>query len=156
MKLPLTPRETPQTLTVITRQQIDDFGLSNVDEVLQNASTISIVKAPLANMYYSRGFWLQHQNDGMYSPSSGVAVGWTGAASPDTAFIDHVEIQQGAAGLLIGAGTPGGTLNMVRKLPTESFQANVEAGLGSWDRRRLVGDISGPLRRWCTIRTNLA
>jgi type II secretory pathway component GspD/PulD (secretin) len=27
MKLPLTLRETPQTLTVITRQQIEDFGL---------------------------------------------------------------------------------------------------------------------------------
>jgi outer membrane receptor for ferric coprogen and ferric-rhodotorulic acid len=77
---------------------------------------------------------------------------WIGSASPDTAFIDHVEIQQGAAGLLIGAGQPGGTLNMVRKLPTESFMAQAEVGLGSWDRRRLVGDISGPLTQSGVLR----
>jgi outer membrane receptor for ferric coprogen and ferric-rhodotorulic acid len=56
-----------------------------------------------------------------------------------------VEIQQGAAGLLTGAGEPGGAINLVRKRPTETFQAQAEVGLGSWDRRRLVGDITGPL-----------
>jgi outer membrane receptor for ferric coprogen and ferric-rhodotorulic acid len=81
----------------------------------------------------------------MLSPSTGLGIGWLGTSSPDTAFIDHVEIQQGAAGLLVGAGTPGGTLNMVRKLPTETFQAQAEVELGSWDKRRIVGDISGPL-----------
>jgi outer membrane receptor for ferric coprogen and ferric-rhodotorulic acid len=34
---------------------------------------------------------------------------------------------------------------MVRKLPTETFQAQAEVELGSWDKRRIVGDISGPL-----------
>jgi outer membrane receptor for ferric coprogen and ferric-rhodotorulic acid len=144
-KLPLTLRETPQTLTVITRQQIEDFGLSNVDEVLQSTSSVTVSKGALGSGYYSRGFWLQNQYDGMLSPTTGVGIGWFGTSSPDTAFIDHVEIQQGAAGLLIGAGTPGGTLNMVRKLPTETFQAQAEVELGSWDKRRVVGDISGPL-----------
>jgi outer membrane receptor for ferric coprogen and ferric-rhodotorulic acid len=97
---------------------------------------------------------MQNQYDGMMSPSTSAVVGgsWIGSASPDTAFIDHVEIQQGAAGLLIGAGTPGGTLNMVRKLPTESFIAQAEVGLGSWDRRRLVGDVSGPLMQSGALR----
>jgi outer membrane receptor for ferric coprogen and ferric-rhodotorulic acid len=63
-----------------------------------------------------------------------------------------VEIQQGAAGLLVGAGTPGGTLNMVRKLPTETFQAQAEVELGSWDKRRIVGDISGPLTQSGVLR----
>jgi outer membrane receptor for ferric coprogen and ferric-rhodotorulic acid len=145
MKLPLTLRETPQTITVITRQQIEDFGLNSVDEILQNVSTVSVARGGIADSYYSRGFKMQHQNDGMMSPTTGVGIGWRGVISPDSAFIDHVEIQQGAAGLLIGAGTPGGTMNMIRKLPTETFMAQAEVGLGSWDRRRIVGDISGPL-----------
>jgi outer membrane receptor for ferric coprogen and ferric-rhodotorulic acid len=45
---------------------------------------------------------------------------------------------------LSGAGEPGGTVNLVRKRPTETFQAQAEVGLGSWDKRRIVGDISGP------------
>jgi outer membrane receptor for ferric coprogen and ferric-rhodotorulic acid len=149
MKLPLTLRETPQTITVITRQQIDDFGLGSVDEVLQNTSSVSVFKGGLGSAYYSRGFGMQNQYDGMMSPGIG---GWIGSTSTDTAFIDHVEIQQGAAGLLIGAGSPGGTLNMVRKLPTETFTAQAEVGLGSWDRRRLVGDISGPLTQSGVLR----
>jgi outer membrane receptor for ferric coprogen and ferric-rhodotorulic acid len=152
MKLPLTLRETPQTITVITRQQIEDFGLDTVDEVLQNTSSVSVWKGALGSGYYSRGFSMQNQYDGMVSPTTGVGIGWLGTSTPDTAFIDHVEIQQGAAGLMVGAGTPGGTLNMVRKLPTETFQAQAEVGYGSWDRRRLVGDISGPLTQSGALR----
>jgi outer membrane receptor for ferric coprogen and ferric-rhodotorulic acid len=154
LKLPLTLRETPQTITVITRQQIDDFGLDNVDEVLQNTSSVSVYKGSLSSGYYSRGFAMQNQYDGMMGASvaPGSGNGWGAMDAPDTAFIDHVEIQQGAAGLLVGAGSPGGTLNMVRKLPTETFTAQAEIGLGSWDRRRLVGDISGPLTQSGVLR----
>jgi outer membrane receptor for ferric coprogen and ferric-rhodotorulic acid len=83
----------------------------------------------------------------MANPSGLIGVHGLGmsGASPDSAFLDHMEIQQGAAGLLTGAGEPGGTINLVRKRPTETFQGQVEAGLGSWDKRRLVGDLSGPL-----------
>jgi outer membrane receptor for ferric coprogen and ferric-rhodotorulic acid len=151
-KLPLTLRETPQTITVITRQQIDDFGLDNVNEALQNTSSIGVWKSGMGTGYTSRGFNMQTQYDGIVSPTIGFGVGWLGASSPDTAFIDHVEIQQGAAGLLVGAGQPGGTLNMVRKLPTETFTAQAEVGLGSWDRRRIVGDISGPLTQSGVLR----
>jgi outer membrane receptor for ferric coprogen and ferric-rhodotorulic acid len=146
-KLPLSLRETPQSITVITRQQMDDFGLNSVDAVLENTSGVTVNKLALGNGYSSRGFDLQVRYDGMTNPS-GVGIsglGAIGTAAPDSAFLDHVEIQQGAAGLLTGAGEPGGTINIVRKRPTESFQGQIEAGLGSWDQRRLVADLSGPL-----------
>jgi outer membrane receptor for ferric coprogen and ferric-rhodotorulic acid len=148
-KLPLTLRETPQTITVITRQQIEDFGLNTVDEVLQSTSGVYTNKLTLGSGYWSRGFSLQNQYDGTASPNG---LGITAAAAPDSAFLDHVEIQQGAAGLLTGAGEPGGTINMVRKRPTETFQAQAEVELGSWDKRRLVGDISGPLTQSGVLR----
>jgi outer membrane receptor for ferric coprogen and ferric-rhodotorulic acid len=145
-KLPLSLRETPQTVTVITRQQMDDFGLNTVNEVLENMSGIGFVKTGVTDIYQSRGFDMQVKYDDMANPyflgSNGLGLSGT---SPDGAFFDHVEIQQGAAGLLTGAGEPGGTINLVRKRPTETFQGQVEVGLGSWDKRRLVGDLSGPL-----------
>jgi outer membrane receptor for ferric coprogen and ferric-rhodotorulic acid len=149
-KLPLSLRETPQTVTVITRQQMDDFGLNTVTEVLQNTSTVNVIRAGTSNLYYSRGFAMQVGYDDMANPSV-LGLGLSGA-SPDSAFFDHVEIQQGAAGLLTGAGEPGGTINMIRKRPTETFQGQVEAELGSWDRRRLVGDLSGPLTQSGALR----
>ena len=143
-KLNLSPRETPQTLTVVTRQKMDDFALTSVDNVLESSSTISVLRRGAdGSFYYSRGFRLQSQYDGIPNP---IGIGEDNRGpSPDTAFLDKVEIVQGASGLMSGAGAPGGTINMVRKRPTEQFQAHVEAQLGSWNKRRLVGDVSGSL-----------
>lgn len=143
-KLNLSPRETPQTLTVVTRQKMDDFGLTNIDAVIENGSTIiSEHSGHNGNIYYSRGFMLQNQYDGMPNP---IGIGENNLGPKvDTAFLDKVEILQGASGLMAGAGQPGGTINLVRKRPTEDFQANVETQLGSWNKKRLVGDISGSL-----------
>lgn len=143
-KLALSPRETPQTVTVVTRQKMDDFGLTSIDDVLESSSAISVLRRGADGPgYYSRGFALQSQFDGIPNPV-GIGENNRGPA-PDTAFLDKVEILQGASGLMAGAGDPGGTINLVRKRPTGPFQAHVEAQLGSWNKKRLVGDISGAL-----------
>jgi outer membrane receptor for ferric coprogen and ferric-rhodotorulic acid len=126
---------------------MDDFSINTVEEAVKNTSGVHVIKGGTSDLYTSRGFYLQFKYDDMTNPSGLVGshgLGFAGA-SPDSAFLDHMEIQQGAAGLLTGAGEPGGTINLVRKRPTETFQGQVEAGLGSWDKRRLVGDLSGPL-----------
>lgn len=143
-RLPLTLRETPQSVTVVTRQKMDDFALTDVNDVLQSTSSV-VVSSQGADgtNFYSRGFALQMQYDGMMNP---IGIGENNISpAPDSAFLDRVEVLQGAAGLLAGAGEPGGTINLVRKRPTEKFQAQFEAQVGSWDKRRLVGDVSGPL-----------
>ncbi len=66
-------------------------------------------------------------------------------ASPDLALVERVEVLRGAAGLLQGAGSPGGAVNLVRKRPREAFGATVSASVGSWDTWRLEGDITSKL-----------
>ncbi|WP_423454628.1 TonB-dependent siderophore receptor [Ottowia sp. VDI28] len=143
-KLDLSPRETPQTVSVVTRQQMDDFAMTSVDDALQAISGVFVAdRGANGGGYYSRGFDLQSQYDGIPNP--------TGLSESDqnpqidNAFLDRIEVLQGASGLLSGAGSPGGTVNLVRKRPTESFQAQVEVQAGSWSERRVVGDVSGPL-----------
>ncbi len=143
-KLTLSPRETPQTITTITRQQMDDAGLTSLDDALKSVSGVfSQEQGSAGATYYSRGFNLQAQLDGMPVPA-GLD---SGNRSPkyDNAFVDRIEVLQGAAGLLSGAGSPGGTVNLVRKRPTDTFQAQAEAQVGSWNARRFVGDVSGAL-----------
>ena len=143
-KLPLSIRETPQTLTVVTRQKMDDFALTDMDDVLESTSGVHVFeRGNNGAFYYSRGFAMQAQYDGLPNP---VGIGeWNSNPSPDSAFLDHVEILQGASGLLSGAGEPGGTINLIRKRPTDTFVASIDAQVGSWEKRRLVGDISSPL-----------
>jgi outer membrane receptor for ferric coprogen and ferric-rhodotorulic acid len=153
-KLTLSPRETPQTITTITRQQIDDAGMTSLDDALKSVSGVFAQEQGSAGAtYFSRGFNLQTQIDGMVTPA-GLD---SGNRSPkyDSAFVDRIEVLQGAAGLLTGAGNPGGTVNLVRKRPTDTFQAQAEMQLGSWNARRFVGDVSSPLVESGRIRGRL-
>jgi len=153
-KLALTPRETPQTVTVVTRQQMDDFGMTSVDDALQAVSGVFVYdRGGNGSFYYSRGFSLQAQYDGVPNP-----IGISDSnRNPviDNAFLDRVEVLQGASGLMSGAGDPGGTINLIHKRPTADFQAQAEAQTGSWNQRRVVGDVSGPLSQSGRVRGRL-
>lgn len=153
-KLSLSPRETPQTISVVSRQQMDDFAMTSVDDALKTVSGVVVTdRGNNGSAYYSRGFELQSQYDGIPNPA-GISE-WNDNPPIDNAFLDRVEVLQGASGLLTGAGNPGGTINLVRKRPTESFQGQAEVQLGSWNERRIVGDISGPLLESGRIRGRL-
>lgn len=56
-RLVLTPRETPQSITVVTRQNMDDFGLNNIDDVMRHTPGITVSAYDTdRNNYYARGF----------------------------------------------------------------------------------------------------
>lgn len=153
-KLQLSPRETPQTVTVVTNQQMRDFNMTSVDDALKTVSGVFVQdRGNNGSFYYSRGFEQQSQLDGMLNPI-GIS---NNNRNPqiDNAFLDRVEVLQGAAGLLAGAGQPGGTINLMRKRPTATFQAQADAQLSSWSGRRVVGDVSGSLTESGRVRGRL-
>lgn len=65
---------------------------------------------------------------------------------------DRVEIVRGASGLMEGVGSPGGSINLVRKRPTKEFQGMATAGAGSWDNYSASLDVGGPLNEQGTLR----
>ena len=144
-RLVLTPRETPQSITVITRQHMDDFGLNAIDDVMRHTPgiTVSTYDSERTN-YFARGFSIENfQYDGI--PTLRNSAYSSGQTLTDMAIYDRVEILKGATGLLTGAGAPGATLNLIRKKPTRDFKASIELGAGSWDNYRSQVDVSGPL-----------
>jgi len=152
-RLVLTPRQTPQSVTVMTRQHIDDFGLNTIDDVMRHTPgiTVSAFDSDRTN-YYARGFSINNfQYDGI--PSTARNVGYAaGNTLSDIAIYDRIEVLKGATGLLTGAGSIGATLNLIRKKPTADFQGHVELGAGSWDNYRAELDVSGPLTESGNVR----
>ncbi|MBB3181770.1 TonB-dependent receptor [Variovorax sp. Sphag1AA] len=153
--LPLTLRETPQSVTVITRQRMDDQGISQVSDVLRRTPGISFVQngnsGSDSNSVYSRGFMVENfQIDGI--PQAGTASGSWLQQTGDLAPYDRVEVVRGATGLLNGVGTPAATINLVRKRPTAEFQANASISAGSWNYYRGEVDIGGPINESGTVR----
>ncbi|WP_426809868.1 TonB-dependent siderophore receptor [Pseudomonas sp. WOUb67] len=151
-RLVLTPRETPQSISVVTRQVMDDFGLNAIDDVMRHTPgiTVSTYDTERTN-YYSRGFSIVNfQYDGI--PTLRDAQYSAGQTLTDMAIYDRVEILKGATGLLTGAGGPGGTINLIRKKPTSEFKSSIELGAGSWDNYRSQVDVSGPLTETGNVR----
>lgn len=145
-RLPMTLRETPQSISVVTRQRIEDEGLNSVEAVLNQTPGISIENVG-ASRYtiYSRGYAIDNfQLDGIVTAMDIVSQNIPQSQS-DMAIYDRVEVLRGAAGLMTGAGDPSGTLNLVRKKPTHEFQGHVAVSGGTWDRYRAELDLSGPL-----------
>ncbi|MFJ2683459.1 TonB-dependent siderophore receptor [Pseudomonas sp. NPDC087342] len=151
--LPLSLRETPQSVTVITRQQMDDRGVQSVGDALRNTPGISTQKYDSDRTEFSaRGFAITNfQYDGVNQPYDGV-YGENPNNSDDSASLDRIEVIKGATGLMTGSGDPSATVNLIRKKPTKEFKASISGTVGSWDAYRSVGDISGSLNESGSVR----
>jgi outer membrane receptor for ferric coprogen and ferric-rhodotorulic acid len=108
-RMVLTPRETPQSITVITRQHMDDFALTSIDDVMRHTPGITVSTFDSErNNYYARGFSVENfQYDGI--PTLRNSAYSSSQTLSDMAIYDRVEILKGATGLLTGAGAPGAT-----------------------------------------------
>ncbi|MHC8309189.1 TonB-dependent siderophore receptor [Pseudomonas sp. GT1P32] len=144
--LPLSLRETPQSVTVITRQQMDDRGVQSISDALRNTPGVSTQKYDSDRTEFSaRGFAITNfQYDGVNQPYDGV-YGENPNNSDDSASLDRIEVVKGATGLMTGSGDPSATVNLIRKKPTKEFKASISGTVGSWDSYRTTGDISGSL-----------
>ena len=144
-RLVLTPKETPQSISVVTRQEMDDFNLTAIDDVMRRTPGVSVATLDSERTdYYARGFAINNfQYDGIPMQRN---IGYSaGNTLSDMAIYDRVEVLKGATGLLTGSGDPGATINLIRKKPTHEFQGHATLGAGSWDNYRTELDFSGPL-----------
>lgn len=146
-RLDMSLRKTPQSISVITRQQMDDQGLNNLSEVMQQTPGITVNRENSEGFtFYSRGFEIQNfQYDGVPSLSTDAGNLRDNYSITNSVIYDRVEVLKGATGLVNGIGYPSGVINLVRKRPTAQFQGHVSAGAGSWDHYRTELDVSGPL-----------
>ena len=154
-RMNLSLRETPQSVSVVTRQQMDDQALTNVPEILEKTVGVTVGRNDSErSTFYARGFTIENfQFDGV--PNTMDSASQYTTSLGDSAIYDRVEIVKGATGLLTGAGNPSATINLVRKRPTPEFEASVSAGIGSWNKVRSVADISGPLNASGSVRGRL-
>lgn len=145
-------RETPQSVTVVTRKLMDDKNLVSLDQVMAQTTGITRANRGYGNHHFSsRGFDLTDESY-MVDGVPGQAYAYTGWMTPDMAIFDRVEVLRGASGLLVGAGNPGGAVNLVRKRPTADPRFSVITRAGSWDNYRLDLDASGRLNPQGTLR----
>lgn len=150
-KMPQSLRETPFSVSVVTRQRLDDQNLTTIEDALKQTTGVTIQRFDGAgnfNVIQSRGFDIGSiQLDGVpISQDGNYATGF------DTAIYDRVELLRGPAGLLQGAGEPGGTVNLLRKRAQSQFGGGASLQYGSRDARRAEIDVTGALNESGSVR----
>ena len=148
--LNLSMRDTPQSVSVITSQLMQDQDLRTLTDVVNNSAGISTsINHSTDSRYATRGFKVDnYQIDGVVMP-----LKLSGQSQTNTAMYERVEIVRGATGLLSGAGNPSAAINLIRKRANSTeFVANTSVGIGSWQNYQATADISTSLNSDGSVR----
>ncbi len=139
----------PQSVSVVTRQQMDDQGAQTVDQALRYTPGVYSQDGTdiRFDQLYGRGFALDSYLDGLHLYQS------PRFATPriDTYFMERIEVLHGPASVLYGQGSPGGLVNYVSKLPMEQPYHELMMQIGNHNNYELGFDLSGPVDKNGTV-----
>ena len=131
-------KDVPQSVSVITKEVMDDQQTYRLDEVLRNVAGVNTFS--VYNDYTSRGF-----RNADARLINGLKAGFSFWTNPILPHIERVEVIKGPASALFANTNPGGTINMVTKKPLSSPRQGLNFTLGSYDTYRATADFTGPL-----------
>ncbi|MDN6873341.1 TonB-dependent siderophore receptor [Pseudomonas citronellolis] len=136
-------KDIPQSISIITRQRMEDQGITTIGEALDQTTGITLIGGNDANTkILSRGFALTNVQVDGGTPGFREQ---TYDSLADTTAYDHIEVLRGSDGLFGGTGEPSGVINLVRKRALPHAQTQVNLSAGSWDNYRSEVDVTGPL-----------
>ncbi|WP_213865161.1 TonB-dependent siderophore receptor [Vibrio crassostreae] len=146
-KSALEPEETPQGITVIDEEQLEQRGVKSLNQALRYApGVVTEQKGASVTMYDTfsiRGFSNnQSYYDGLVLP---FLTGWNLQPQIDPIAIQQVEVFKGPTSVLYGAMPPGGMVNMIAKTPQEDGATKVGVSTGSRNLMEASIDTSGQL-----------
>ncbi len=149
-------RQVPQSVSIVTRQRIDDQNLTQLEEAMRHTVGMLILQNDVGrSSIFSRGYEVDVLVNGLYAPNSSIL-----GTQPDLFMFDRIEVLKGPSGLFNGATAgnnagPGATVNLVRKQALDRFQFLANVGYGSWNNLRTELDLTGPLNAAKTVRARV-
>ncbi|WP_325892404.1 TonB-dependent siderophore receptor [Grimontia sp. NTOU-MAR1] len=147
-KTALEPEETPQGITVIDNELLEQRGVKTVNEALRYApGVVTEQKGAAVTMYDNfsiRGFSNNNQNyyDGLILP---YLTGWNLHPQIDPSAIQQIEIFKGPTSVLYGSMPPGGMVNIIAKSPQQEDSTSVNAATGSRNLLEASVDSTGQI-----------
>ena len=143
-KAPASVREVPQSVSVVTRQRIEDRNYTGLQDAMKETTGMIVGRFDSTgyfNEIYGRGFPTDSfLLDGVQAEHDGNL-----ATTFDSVIYDRFEVLRGPAGLFQGNGEPGSSINLVRKHAERALHAKASATVGSWDTYRSEADVNVPL-----------
>ncbi|MCY7296900.1 TonB-dependent receptor [Alteromonas sp. a30] len=143
----------PQTLQILTQQQLQDSGKSDLKEVLSAQAGVTLGTGENGNAFGDRYIIRGHEArsdvfvDGLRDP---------GMTTRESFASEQIEITKGPSATFAGRGSSGGAVNSITKQASPNFDFNrVDASIGTDDHYRLVLDSNIAINENNALRVNL-
>lgn len=144
--------ETPQSVSVITRDQIEDQGATTVSQALRySASVLGETRLSSGGRYDSvfiRGFGGGGSGAGFVNYLDGLRLqrGINYLVPAYEAWgLERIEVLRGPSSVIFGQVKPGGIVNLVSKRPKDEPHGEIQFRAGTFSRSELAFDIGGPV-----------
>lgn len=143
----------PQTITVLTKDQIDESGRSDLKEILSSQAGVTLGTGENGNAFGDRYIIRGHEArsdvfvDGLRDP---------GMSTRESFSAEQIEITKGPSSTFAGRGSSGGAVNSITKKASTAYDfGRVDASLGTDEYHRVVLDYNKPLTENFATRINL-
>ncbi|WP_404344959.1 TonB-dependent siderophore receptor [Vreelandella venusta] len=141
--------DTPRTVSVVTRERIEDQNPRTLSNILSYVPGISSSDFPVGDglagdIFFIRGMNQRDYGYGTYRDGLRVQPN-AYSTSAEPFGLERVEVFKGPTSALYGENVPGGLVNLVSKRPTADHQGEVNLSNGTHNRRQISTDVSGPL-----------
>lgn len=143
--------ETPQSVTVVTRDQMDDQGVQSVSQALRYSASVlgeTRLSTGRYDSVFIRGFGGAGSGAGFVNNLDGLRLlrGYNFLVPTIEPWgLERVEVLRGPASVVFGQVKPGGLINMISKRPRDVAHGEVQLQVGSFERRQLAFDFGGPV-----------
>jgi iron complex outermembrane receptor protein len=156
--LAITRFETPASVDIISRRQLEERGDTHLNDAITRAPGITSMAHPGNGgaSLVSRGFTdtvsVMRLYDGMRQYG-----GATVTFPFDTWSVDRIEVLRGPASVIYGEGAIGGVINVIPKKPAPGPVENeVQAAIGTQQTRRLAFGSGGAINDRLSYRLDLS
>lgn len=140
--------DTPQSVSVLTRDRIDDQALLSIADALRFV--------PGATSGQGEG----HRDQPTLRGNSSTADFFVDGMRDDVQYyrdfynIERLEILKGPNAMIFGRGGGGGVINRVSKTPQAERHIGADAGIDTFGAWRLAADVNAPLAAGVAARLN--
>lgn len=135
--------ELPYSVSVVSQDFIQETGAKNIQDALLYSAGV-----------YAGAFGIDTRVDShtirgvdpvKYLDGLRADYGYYNNVRPSTYALEQIEALKGPSSVLYGQGSVGGIVNSVTKRPKETEEGEIWAQVGSFDRKQLAADWTGPL-----------
>ncbi|KMT65805.1 TonB-dependent receptor [Catenovulum maritimum] len=145
--------DTPATITVLTKDQIDESGRSDLKEVLSTQAGVTLGTGENGNAFGDRYIIRGHEArsdvfvDGLRDP---------GMNTRESFSVEQIEITKGPSSTFAGRGSSGGAINSITKKASIGYDlGRVDVGFGSDNYYRASVDVNKPISEGFATRVNI-